>query len=61
VNTALDNYLTNKSQIKQLNEDLSSFGVPDADSKVESSSSLLSVIQDFISMLSASNSSQDQI
>lgn len=61
VNAALDNYLTNKVQIKQLNEDLTTFGVPIADSKLEASTSLLSVIQDFISMLTARNFAFDSL
>ena len=53
VNAALDSYLTNKAAIKQLGEDLVIFGgaADSSDSNQVVSSSLLSVIKDFIAML----------
>jgi len=49
----LDSYLTNKAAIKQLGEDLVIFGgaADSSDSNQVVSSSLLSVIKDFIAML----------
>jgi translation elongation factor EF-1beta len=61
INAALDNYLSNKVQIKQLDEDLIAFGVPESDSTVAATSSLLSVIKDFISMLNSSTFAYDSL